>query len=266
MRYTESINVSSTHSPTLMEQHEEAYQQLIVTAREDSGVVGLILGGSRGKGIPTTAASDYDISIIAQNEVIEGVTIKYKALSSPTGLDISCMSEQGLSMYGVWGSDTMWARYGFAHTKAVIDKTRRLQAWIDEQEFIPEPAKSDAIKQSLDGYLNYTHRSFKSLRDRRTPAAHLASCDAMPLLITFLFAVEGRVRPYNEYIEWELGVHPLENLRAIPPAVFMKKISTVLVSGDEATQKELYALVREVANRNDIGKKVLASWDGYYFG
>jgi hypothetical protein len=246
--------------PTL----EEQYQQLIKVAKDDNGVKGLILGGSRGKGIPTTEQSDYDILIIADDAVIDGLRIKYKGFASDA-LDINVRSERELAIYGVWGSDTMWARYGFAHVKAVLNKTGQLQHWLDEQEQIPAPAQDDAIKQSLDGYLNYTHRSLKSLRDGRAPAAHMAACDAMPLLITFVFAAEGRVRPYNEYIEWELSNHPLHNL-PVDPTAFTQKIGSILANGNEAAQKDFLKIVQGIALKSKVGTAVLNSWDGYYFG
>ena len=99
----------------------------------------------------------------------------------------------------------------------------------------------------------------------RLPAAHMAACDAIPLLITFLFAAESRVRPYNEYIEWELGIHPLKNL-PIEPAVFTKKISAVLSGDDTAQQHEFLALAQKIAGQSKIGQVVLKSWEGYYFG
>ncbi len=245
--------------PTL----EEQYQQLVKTAQEDAGVVGFILGGGQGKGM-TTEHSDYDIVIVVEDAVAEGARVKYRGYAGPQ-FDITVMSQRELSIYGVWGSDTMWARYGFAHITATIDKGGHIQGWLDEQEIIPESSLDEAIKQALDSYLNYTHRSLKNFRDVRKPAAHMAACDAMPQLITFLFAAEARVRPYNEYIEWELAKHPLKNLK-MDPATLNKKIGTVLASGDEAMQKEFLALVTEIASKTQVGKTVLKSWEGYYFG
>ena len=245
--------------PTL----DEQYQQLVKTAETDTAVLGLILGGSRGKDMPTEN-SDYDIVIIVDNAVIDGARVKYQGYAGPK-FDITVMSQRELVVYGVWGSDTMWARYGFAHVKAVIDKTKDIQLWVDEQEVIPAPALEDAIKQALDGYLNYTHRSLKNFRDNRAPAAHLAACDAVPQLISFLFTAEGRVRPYNEYIEWELTKHPLKNL-PMDAATFSKKISTILADGSETTQKEFLELIRKIAATSRIGTAVLKSWEEYYFG
>jgi predicted nucleotidyltransferase len=242
---------------------EDQYQQLVQIAKEDKGVVAFILAGGRGKGM-TTEHSDYDITIIVHDELVEVARVKYQAYTT-LGLDITIMGKQALMIYGVWGSDTAWARYGFAHIKAVFDLSGTVQHWLDEQELIPAPALDDAIKQSLDGYLNYTHRSLKNFRDLRKPAAHMAACDAVPLLISFLFAAEGRVRPYNEYLEWELSKHPLANL-AMTPAVFTQKTGAILASGDEAVQKEFLALVRTIAAKTRSGQEVLKSWEGYYFG
>lgn len=245
--------------PTL----EEQYQQLVIIAQQDPGVTGFILGGGRGKGI-STENSDYDIVVVVKNELVDVAQVKYKAYAGPK-FDISVMSEQQLAIHGVWGSDSMWARYGFAHVQAVIDKTNTLQVWLNEQEKIPAPALEETIKQSLDSYLNYVHRSMKNFRDSRRPAAHLAACDSVPQLITFLFAAEGRVRPYNEYIEWELAKHPLTNV-PLSPGDLMQKTSAILADGNEATQKELLALVRNIAAKTQGGVEVLKSWEGYYFG
>ena len=242
---------------------DEKYQQLVKLAEHDQGVVGFILGGSRGKGM-TTENSDYDIQIIVEDAVLEGARVKYQGYKEEK-IDLNVLSKSELSIYAVWGSDTMWARYGFAHVKAVIDKTGDIQRWLDEQELIPTSALDDAIKQALDSYLNYTHRSLKSFRDLRGTAAHLAACDAVPQLITFLFAAEGRVRPYNEYIEWELNLHPLKNLKMDGPT-FAKKIGQVLGSGDQAVQKEMLELCRSIAAKSSIGESVLKSWNEYYFG
>lgn len=249
----------SIFMPTL----EEQYQQLVSLAQQDPGVVGFILGGGRGKGI-ATENSDYDILIIVKNELVDVAQVKYKAYAGPK-LDITVMSEQTLSLYGVWGSDTMWARYGFAHVQAVIDKSGGIQTWLNEQEKIPVPALEEAIKQSLDSYLNYVHRSMKNFRDSRRPAAHLAACDSVPQLITFLFAAEGRVRPYNEYIEWELAKHPLANV-PLSPGDLLQKTSAILADGNETVQKEMLALARTIAAKTRGGQEVMKSWDGYYFG
>lgn len=216
--------------PTL----DEQYQQLVAVAKEDSGVIAFVLAGGRGKGI-TTEHSDYDIFIITENAIVDLAKVKYQPYSGQS-FDITIMGRRDFSLYGVWGSDTMWGRYNFAHVKPVFDKTGELHKWLEAQELIPLAIFNEAYKEALDSYLNCTHRSLKNFRDHRGTAAHLAACDAVPQLLTFLFASEGRVRPYNEYIEWELTTHPLANL-AMSPTDFSKKITTILSDGNEAMQK-----------------------------
>ncbi len=245
--------------PTL----DEQYQQLVAAAKDDSGVVAFILAGGRGKGV-TTENSDYDIFIIVQDAIVDGAKIKYQPYATHS-FDITIMGERELSIYGVWGSDTMWARYNFAHVKAVFTKNNEIQQWLEAQELIPLAALNEAYKEALDNYLNYTHRSLKNFRDLRATAAHLAASDAIPHLLTFLFTAEGRVRPYNEYIEWELKTHPLANL-TMTPGDLTKKIGEVLGNGNQEIQKELLGVVRAIAAKNNLGIEVLNSWKEYYFG
>jgi hypothetical protein len=242
---------------------EEQYDRLVAAAKEDSGVIAFILAGGRGKGM-TTEHSDYDIFIITEDAVVEGAKIKYQPYTGHA-FDINIMGRRELSIFGVWGSDTMWARYNFAHIKAVFDKTGEIQKWLEAQELIPLAVFDEAYKEALDNYMNYTHRSLKNFRDLRGTAAHLAACDAVPQLLTFLFTAEGRIRPYNEYIEWELRAHPLANV-TISPADLSKKIGEILGNGNQETQKELLALVRTIAAKSKIGVAVMNSWKEYYFG
>jgi len=242
---------------------EEQYQQLLKIAGEDSGVVAFILAGGRGKGI-TTEHSDYNIFIVTEDAIVDGAKVKYQPFSGPA-IDIIVIGRRAFSVYGVWGSDTMWARYNFAHVKALIDKDGETQKWLNTQELIPISSAEEAAKDALDNYLNYTHRSLKNFRDARGTAAHLAACDAIPYLITYIFAAEGRIRPYNEYIEWELNNHPLSGF-PLKAEELNKKIGEVLGNGNQATQKELLELVRGIAGKSEKGAQVLSAWKEYYFG
>ncbi|HEY1367109.1 MAG TPA: hypothetical protein VGF23_08350 [Gaiellaceae bacterium] len=44
------------------------YAELLVAAKSDARVVGIVLGGSRGKGDLVTADSDYDVYVIVADE------------------------------------------------------------------------------------------------------------------------------------------------------------------------------------------------------
>jgi hypothetical protein len=57
--------------------------------------------------------------------------------------------------------------------------------------------------------VNGAYRSAKNHRDGRTDEAHLDAAESLPHLLTALFALHRRVRPYNKYLGWELRQHPL---------------------------------------------------------
>jgi len=147
---------------------EDQYQSLIQLAQKDDGIIGLILAGGRGKGI-YTPSSDYDVYVITKDEQIVEIKSKLARFKSKE-LDLVIMSERELMLFGIWGSDTEWHRYNFAHAQAVIDKNKRIALWLNEQESIPNSAIEEAIKQSLDGYLNFTHHSLKNLCDGKAIA------------------------------------------------------------------------------------------------
>jgi hypothetical protein len=59
-------------------------------------------------------------------------------------------------------------------------------------------------------YLNSLYRSVKSHRDGRPLEAHLDGAESLPPLLSAIFALNRRVRPYNKYLRWELEHHPLQ--------------------------------------------------------
>ena len=67
----------------------------------------------------------------------------------------------------------------------------------------------------------------------------------MPWLLDVVFALAGRLRPYNKYLPWELREHPL----AVPEwsaAAFLPELELIL-AGDPAAQRRTFAVVdREV--------------------
>jgi hypothetical protein len=72
----------------------------------------------------------------------------------------------------------------------------------------PAEAEDFACEQ-LDGYINFVYRAAKNSRDGRPDLARLEEIEAAPWFLETLFALHGRVRPYNKYLRWELDTHPL---------------------------------------------------------
>ena len=75
----------------------------------------------------------------------------------------------------------------------------------------PEEADGVLIEHDrLDGWVNFAYRALKNDRDGRPLEARLDAAESVPWLLDVVFAIAGRVRPYNKYLPWELRTHPLD--------------------------------------------------------
>jgi hypothetical protein len=235
----------------------EAYQE---KARNDDRILGVILGGGRGKGA-ASENSDYDVILITTDEGFEGIKNDYPKTEYIDSLPHS-LSE--FREHARIGSATQYDKYTFTHNIAVIDKTGEIQKLIDEKGRLePEDARKIA-SNALGGYLNQIHRSLKNLRDGNELAGRLDANESIPLLLQFIFAVENRVCPYNKFLVWELTNYPLIKF-PISSTDFITKIETIIKSADFETQKELLEVTRKLALENNF-KAEIEDWNGYYFG
>ena len=135
-----------------------------------------------------------------------------EALACP-GLDLGVMTLSEFEAYAAWGSADAWARYGYAHLKADIDKTGRVQPLIDAKGCVPVEAAPRFIDASLDHLLNQLYRGLKCLRDGELVASRLEAAEGIKPFLDAVFALHGgRLRPYYKYLAWELTTHPLQRL------------------------------------------------------
>ena len=74
----------------------------------------------------------------------------------------------------------------------------------------------------LDGYVNMAYRALKSDRDGRALERRLDAAESVHWWLDVVFTLEGRVRPYNKYLAWELREHPLSVVDGRPDGCFRK--------------------------------------------
>lgn len=239
---------------------KEAYETFLEKAKNDERIIGIILAGSRGKGV-SSVNSDYDVILVTTDNDFENVKLDYPKTEYIDSLPhpISEFRERAKI-----GTRTQYDKYTFTHNTAIIDKTGEIQDLINDKGTLTSDEAEKITSDALGGYFNSLHRSFKCLRNNNLFAAHLHAIDTIPRLITFIFAIEGRVRPFNDLLEWELENHPLLKI-PLTPKEFLNKINIVIKTADFDTQKELLQLVRKMALQNGQSAEV-ADWEGYYFG
>jgi hypothetical protein len=214
------------------------FEELVERARADHRVVGLFLGGSRGKGANVRPDSDWDVRIVGDAP----------DLGTPRGLhvEVAVMPPERFRNYPEWD------RYTLTHTQAVIDKTGEIQRVIDEKGRLSEEETTSIPPLALDAYMNSLHRSLK----RPGLAARIHAAESIGHLLTCLFALEGRVRPFHDYLAWELENHPLEGWPAKELLGYIERV----LSGEREPQQQLFRRVEPHVRANGLGD-VVEAWE-----
>jgi hypothetical protein len=230
---------------------------LLELARRDERIVGLFLSGSRGKAAALAGpGSDYDVRVILADEDQE----LRARLSTERGgrIEAWVATLPELEGYAEPGSDSAWDRYSFTHVRVLVDKREGLvQRLVDRKGRLGEEEAMPVVREALDAYVNLLYRSLKDDRAGRGQAARLDAAESVPYLLTFLFALEGRVRPFNAYLEWELAAHPLTPELARPDRL-LDRLGRVL-GGRRDDQQHLFREVEELARERGHGD-VVDAW------
>lgn len=220
------------------------FEELVDRARADDRVVGLFLGGSRGKGANVRPDSDYDVRVV----LVEDDEEAFREYDTPRGVRV----EVAVTTLERLRSIQNWDRYTLTHTKALVDKTGEIQRLLDERGRLSASEVERLPPLALDGYMNSLYRSLK----RPGLAARIHAAESVGHLLTCLFALEGRVRPFHDYLAWELETHPLEGW---PAQDLLAAIERVL-AGDREPQQELFCKVEPHVRARGLGELV-DSWE-----
>ncbi len=242
---------------------KETYGKLLIEAKENPQIIGIVMGGSRAKDDSfLTDHSDYDVVVVLTDDASEELKKSFASYGSEK-FEIWAKTLTELKEHAAWGTKYAWDRYNYAHNKAIIDKTGEIQKIIDEKGTVPEEAKKDFIEAALDSYINSVYRSAKYSRDGNEFAALLDASESLPYLMDALYALEGRVKPYNKYFEWELRNYPLQ-LLPWPADEFIADYKAILTTGDIKIQEKIYAAIKKLFEEHGY-RNILEDWKGKYF-
>ena len=246
-----------------MNEVQEKYEAILSESANNPDVLGIFLGGSRGKDEKfVTENSDMDVYVIIADKVSGELVKKFENYNSDD-FEIWVYTLSQFSDYAAWGSAREWDRYNFTHNKAVIDKTGDIQKMLDEKGELPQDVQKEVVVNALDDYVNQVYRSAKYYRDGHNLAGYLDASESLPSLMTALYALEGRVRPYNKYFEWELKNYPLQFLPWVAKE-FVADYRHILETGDLKTQGKIFRKVKKLFSEQGFGS-VFEEWKGKYF-
>lgn len=169
----------------------------------DPQVSGVILTGSFAHGMST---DDCDVDLL----VVLARPDDAWRIGSQDRVDLRVTDMRALRRVPSHPSD-WWDRYRLSRGRVLLDRTEgaipaALAAW----GTLTAAEKADALDYYLDPYLTYSMRSLHQFGAGEDRAGHLDALEALPWALRLAFALEGRPRPTNRYLEWELTHYPFQ--------------------------------------------------------
>ena len=215
--------------------------------------------GSRGRGLATDDSSDYDVAVILRDSSSLAAFDERWPHRRGDVVEVVTATIDDLREHASIGGEREWARYQYAHLEPVVDKTNgEIQRILDAKEGIPDHLRDRVVRPALGAYINSTHRSLRNSSVGLTRSARLDAAESIATLLVVIFGLEGRVRPFNKYLEWELEHHPLSNAawahdRLVP-------LLDAVLAGDIQAQHELFKSVESAARDAGYGDEI-DSWN-----
>ena len=205
---------------------------LLEEARQDENVIGVVVHGSRGRGLHVHEGSDWDVIVVVREPA--------GRYDSEHGDALETFEVKSL------GDLPPWMLPALTWRTPDLDKTGAVTAQLAEVTRV-DPATA---AEPLDGYVNSYYRSAKNARVGLELAALLDAQESIPWYLQFLFAVHGRVRPYNKWLEWELREHPL------PVEVDLPRLERIARTGDLDEQRSLFRETEAIAREHGHGATI----------
>ena len=234
------------------------YESLLEAARGDERVVGLVLTGSRGRGVLVREGSDWDVRVVVRDDALDECRRRYE---TPHGsqVEAAVLPLSEFARAGLPGSGSEWDRYSYVRAQVPLDRDGVVTGLVAAKAALaPDEARGLAVA-ALDAYVNAYFRSAKCLRLGLDLEAQLDAAESVPPFLTALFAVHGRVRPFNKFLRWELEAFPLgeETWRA---DTLLPRLAEIAATADAAAQQALFRDAERLARGRGLGD-VIDGWE-----
>ena len=231
------------------------YAELVERARADGDVLGLILTGSRGRDFRVRPDSDHDVRLVLRDDAED----RY---STPHGsaVEVVALSRSEFERTGMPGSGSEWDRYSYVRCELVLDKLDgEIARLVDAKARLSEAEGEVLAAAALDDYVNSYYRSARNHQNDLLFEARLDAAESVGPLLTALFALQGRVRPFNKFLGWELQLEPLGGETWSWEAL-LPRLQRIVGSGDLPEQQAVFRDVELLARAAGHGG-VIDGWE-----
>lgn len=241
-------------------QTDPVIQALIAEAIADPDVIGLVLTGSRAIG-GVAPESDYDVVFVVTDEALaryqqtKTTPARGATITPPIGTnDIWHEAPGTLQLATV----VDWMLPAWAESRVLYDRTGETTLVIDALRRMPTDRAHQAVATWYDAYLNGLYRSLKAWRRGNELGARLEAAQTADYLITLLFALEGRWRPYSSRLLFHLDEIAGQGWQ---PTELQTILLDLVTTGDPTRQQALARRVADLLRERGFGP-VYDAWDG----
>lgn len=208
-------------------------------------MLGAVLDGSRGVPEFVTPASDYDVYIVLR-EASDRYPFTYGAR-----IEMIARTLNEFRMEGMPGSGSEWNRPTFQHVRVEIDKLDgEIQRLVDEKARLGAEEARTLAADALDDYINTLYRSLRNGEAGRALAARLDGVETIRPLLVLLFAIDGRVRPFNKWLEYEVQQQPL----SFPDV--LDRVAALAADPSAEAQRRVFGEVERLARERGMADLV----------
>ena len=234
---------------------ELQYAELLERARRDPAVVGVVVFGSRAAGPFAQDVSDVDCFVVVDGSVDEARGWQ-TAHGSP--VEVWAVTLDQFRQHALPGSATTWNRPALIRARVDLDKLDgEIGRIVDRKRRLDSDEAGALADDALDGAINSMYRALRSLESGRSLGGRLDALESLAPMLTAIFALEGRVRPFNKWLVFELAEEPLRT-----PAFgdLLDRLEAFLADPSAERVRDAFRMIDDAARAHDHGA-IVDSWE-----
>ena len=174
--------------------------------------MGVVVFGSRAAGPYAEEISDVDAFVVVDGDPAAAGRWQ-TAHGSP--VEAWAMTLNEFRDHALPGSATAWNRPALIRARVDLDKLDgEIDRIVDRKRRLDPDEASALVDTALDGAINSMYRALRNLESGRSlggrmDALRMDALECLAPLLTSVFGLEGRIRPFNKWLEFELAEEPL---------------------------------------------------------
>lgn len=220
---------------------------LLAEVESDPASLGLILHGSRARGVDR-AGSDFDLVRVVTDDEYERRNAAGEVHTKAGDVDVVLQTPARLRRLA---GERGWWTASFLEARVVLDKTGELEGLLRAIVDSANEAAYAGVAEAYDGYLNSWVRSIKAWRRGDELGGRLHAAESAVHLLRTLFGLERRWLPYLDALEPALP--EIEQAQGWSAGFLRAAVLRLLDSGEPALQQVIEAQVEALMDARGFG-------------